>query len=424
MTGLSRARRWVWAARRALRRTFRPRVRSAETPPRHRRYLSGSPARMETYLQAAREFVSRRSASDHAWLYRKPYDGSAGHTVFFDDMYGVMNLLRAMAIPPGGKVAEVGSGPGWVTEILLALGYEVDSIEPSEDMIAIARERIEHARRHFHLGDTPRAGFYAEPLETCSLPEEGYDAVFFHASLHHVVDEEQGLAQSFRLLRPGGVLGVNEAAWVPGDHRLEEDLDEEMRQFGTLENPYTVEYLDFLLYRHGFVDIRRYYGVNGLFPSEMGNRRIASVAASRPLDHNVLTARKPSPYAATTLDQDARTAAGIEVLESTLDRSTGTARLKVRLINRGDTAWLAAAPRVGWVSIALRRGELGSSGYAEGEPRHRLQRTLPPGEEVVLNLTFSLPAGSCEGPWLLDLVNEGMFWFSSRGSRPAAVRWG
>lgn len=375
---------------------------------------------METYLRAAREYASQ---IDPEWLYRKPFDRNAGHPAFFEEMYAVMNLLQAMAITPSGKVAEVGSGPGWITEILLALGYEVDAIEPSEEMIAIAQDRVAHARQHFRLGETPRSGFYAEPLETCSLSSESYDAVFFHASLHHVIDEEQGLAQCFRLLRPGGVLGISESAWIPGDRQLEEKLEDEMRRFGTLENPYTAEYLDFLLIKCGFVDIQRYYGVNGLFPAAMGDRRIAEAATYRPRDHNVVTARKPSPYGATTLDPDARTEATIEILDCTPERSTNTVRLKVRLVNRGETVWLAEAPRAGWVSIALRRGELESPGFIEAKPRHRLPRTLSPGEDLVLSLIFHLPAGFFDAPWFLDLVNEGLFWFSHRGSLPATVRW-
>jgi SAM-dependent methyltransferase len=378
---------------------------------------------MEAYLRAAREYVARLSDESRAWLYRKPFDVSTGHPAFFDEMYGIMNLLRAMAITPRGRVLEVGSGPGWVTEILLALGYDVDAVEPSADMIAIARERVDDARRHYHLGDSPRAEFHAEPLETCPLPGDCFDAVVFHAALHHVVDEEKGLGQCFRLLRPGGVLGVSEGAWVPGDRYWEEKLDAEMRQFGTLENPFTAEYLDFLLRRLGFVDVRRFYAINGLFPAEMGDCTIAKAASYRPWDGNHLTARKPAPHAATTLDPGARTEAEIAVLESALDRAAGVARLKVRFVNRGDTAWLAESRGAGWVSIALRRGEPGSPGFLEGESRHRLPRTLPPGEELVMDLAFRLPAGTFDDTWHLDLVNEEVFWFSMRGTRPAAVRW-
>jgi SAM-dependent methyltransferase len=421
---LERARRWASAARQALRRADpRPPLPAPGEPPRHRRYLSDQPERMEAYLRGAREYVSRLADENRAWLFRKPFDVSTGHPAFFDEMYGIMNLLRAMAITPRGRVLEVGSGPGWVTEILLALGYDVDAVEPSADMIAIASERVDHARRHYHLGDSPRVEFHAEPLESCSLPGDSFDAVVFHAALHHVVDEEQGLGQCFRLLRPGGVLGVSEGAWTPGDRFWEEKLDAEMRQFGALENPFTAEYLDFLLRRLGFVDLRRYYAINGLFPVEMGDCPIAKAASYRPWDGNNLTARKPAPYAATTLDPGARTEAGIEVLESALDRASGIARLKVRFVNRGDTAWLAESRGAGWVSIALRRGEPGSPGFLEGESRHRLPRTLPPGEEVVMDLTFQLPADSFDGAWCLDLVNEEVFWFSSRGTRAPAVRW-
>ena len=34
-----------------------------------------------------------------------------------------------------GRVLEVGSGPGWVTEMLMGLGFEVDAVEPSASMI-------------------------------------------------------------------------------------------------------------------------------------------------------------------------------------------------------------------------------------------------------------------------------------------------
>ncbi len=85
------------------------------------------------------------------WLYRKPYDRDPGNPEFFHETYSVLNLLRAMAISPGGRILEVGSGPGWISEILICLGFEVEGIEPSSDMIAIARERIDAAIQHYRL---------------------------------------------------------------------------------------------------------------------------------------------------------------------------------------------------------------------------------------------------------------------------------
>jgi hypothetical protein len=52
-----------------------------------------------------------------------------------------------------------------------------------------------------------------------------------------------------------------------------------------------------------------------------------------------------------------------------------------------------------------------------------LRRGRFAGEEVVLDLAFRLPVDSFEDTWHLDLINEDVFWFSSRGTRAAAVRW-
>jgi len=387
-------------------------------PPKHRRYLSDTPARQEAWLQAAREYVSRKDDAGRAWLYRKPYDDNPGHPQFLHEMYSILNLLGAMAIPFRGRVLEVGSGPGWISEILMSLGYEVEGIEPSKEMIAIARERIEAAVHHHRIASPPRVTYHATTIEDCGLPDESFDAVLFHAALHHVIDEDRTLAQCFRLLRPGGVLGVSEAAWIPGDPALEEQLEEEMRQYGTLENPFTTEYLDWLLSRHGFVDVKRYHGVNGYFPAHMGRLRLEALPGERAQAHNNLTARRPSPYPLTTVDRDARTLAEITILDSRSDPEG--IRLRIRLNNRGETAWLHRAPKPGRVTIALRSGEPGSPTMREPD-RHDLPRTVPAGDSIELDLLFQLSEDTRDAPWELDLVNEVNFWFSERGTRPAQV---
>ena len=48
------------------------------------------------------------------------------------------------------------------------------------------------------------------------------------------------------MLRPGGILGVSESAWIPGDRQLEEQLEEEVDASGP-SKPVHAEYLDDLL---------------------------------------------------------------------------------------------------------------------------------------------------------------------------------
>ena len=156
----------------------------------------------------------------YSWLLCKPYVRKPGNNEFYDELYQVMNLLRAMEIPYGGKVLEVGSGPGWVTEILVALGCEVHALEPSGEMIDIARARMVRAIEHWQLQNPPPFEFFCQTLEECNLPENEneneYDGVFFHAALHYIIGEKVGLSQCYRLLKLGGVLGASEAAWEPG----------------------------------------------------------------------------------------------------------------------------------------------------------------------------------------------------------------
>jgi hypothetical protein len=45
-----------------------------------------------------------------------------------------------------------------------------------------------------------------------------------------------------------------------------------------------------------------------------------------------------------------------------------------------------------------------------------------PGEEIELQLDFFLGEGHERHDWRLDLVNEGFFWFSQRGTTAAAMR--
>ena len=61
----------------------------------------------------------------------------------FPDLEDAQERARkAMAMPIGARIIEVGSGAGWTTEILVALGYRVVCLEPAQGMIDVARERV------------------------------------------------------------------------------------------------------------------------------------------------------------------------------------------------------------------------------------------------------------------------------------------
>lgn len=382
----------------------------------YRRYLSDKPLEKEAYLRAACDYVAKKRSDEVSWLHCKPYESSPGNTAFYTEMYQCLNVVRAMNIPHRGKILEVGSGPGWITEILVALGFEVHGLDPSADMIAIAHERVSSAIKHWRVQNPPHFDFHCQTLEDCTLPADEYDAVLFHASLHHVIDEDAGLAQCFRVLRPGGVLGVCEGAWEPGNTSLEAALDEEMVRFGTLENPFTREYLDYLLTKHGFTSIQRYHSINGFVPEQFGSATVELLADMPACSSNNLTALKPNLLAPTTRDHSARSSATITVLEVKWTSSRKALSICLRLTNTGETTWLHKAYPTGQVTIAFRSDPLGAANYEELE-RHNLPNDVEPGQNVTLDLELVLPEGGNQRTWSIDMVNEGLFWFSTRGTK-------
>lgn len=395
-------------------------------PPNRRRYLSEQPQRYDQFLKAAADYANHFEAKDQDWFYRKPFDPNPGNPYFLTAFCNLTNVLGVMRLPQGATVLEVGSGPGWLTEILLALGYKVVALDPAAAMHAVSRRRLELAVKHWRLPQPPAVQHLPEPLEECSLPEESVDAVLFYESLHHIVDERAGLGQAFRVLRPGGVLAVaGEWAWVPGEPTLEANLEAEMAEYGTLENPFTREYLDHLLARTGFERVVRYHAVNGFFPADQGGRTIAEAATCPAASTNCLTARKPkSAGPATTADPTAAAAAAVAVRSARLGPDR-VARVECAVTNSGPVTLLAWRPGDlgGFVTVSLCRqpnGPLVEAGRAH------LPRPLEPGQSAAVGLTFPLPADQPADGWQLALVNEGHYWFHLRpgGTPPTPVTFG
>lgn len=384
-----------------------------------KRYLSGRPQHGDALLAAARDYVVNLGEG-RSWLHRKPFDPTPHNLGFFDDIYPVLGLIQAMRVRPGGRVLDVGCGPGWTTEILAGLGFDVDGLEPAADMIAIAREKIAGFLRNHRIEPAPTVQFHCATLEELDLKDGTFDGILCRASLHHIVDEEAGMAQCFRLLKPGGVLGISEGAWIPGHRASEAELDAEMQRYGTLENPFTTGYLDHLLAVHGFRNMERFHGVFGLVPTSQGDVPVRSFAVCPAEFHNTLTARKPLGVP-DTADIAARTAAQIKVKGATFDSRTREIQVAASIRNTGETVWLSSPGRPGHVTITLRQNAPGSPDFREPGTRYPVPKNICPDEELEVNFSFFLPDGGQPGPWFMDLVCEQLFWFSQRGTEAAEV---
>ncbi len=388
-----------------------------------KRFLTDNPVEYKKAIEAAELYASKMSEDGIRWLYRKPFDANLANDVYFRLMYELLNLLKVMRLPCRGKILEVGSGPGWITEILLMLGFSVDAIEPSADLIQIAQERCDALGEHHQYNEaSSRVRFHQTTLEEVKLEDGSFDGILFFDVLHHVVDEEIAFEKSFRFLVPGGCLGIVEGAWHPKFKELEQQLLREMKEFGTLENPFSVDYLDHLLEKFGFVDAARYVSVNGFFSAGQLSQPLKNFASSPLNVVNNLTARKPfNDKYPECYHLDFQTNAHIELLSGEINPKTRKALLRIRLNNTGTTLWNCDRSKKGHVTVALRHGIPGTASFLEASERHPIPQTIIPEKTLDLTLPFNVPSNAPLDNWELDLICEDFFWFSSHGIPSCSV---
>jgi SAM-dependent methyltransferase len=128
----------------------------------------------------------------------------------------VLDFVRSSLPDPPARVLEVGAGRGELADELRAAGYDVLAIDPSSTTPGVERRAL---------------------LEV-DEPAHSFDAAVAVVSLHHVDPLPESCAHLAELVRPGGLLVVDEfdtarfderaAAWWSGHHAEHPDSAEVM----------------------------------------------------------------------------------------------------------------------------------------------------------------------------------------------------
>ena len=386
------------------------------------RYVRDARSHFDRLRQAAERYPTTVSAeSGLGWMRRKPYDATAGHPNFFNSLYAAMNAIGAMRLPQGALVVEVGSGPGWLTELLVGLGHRVVAIEPSQAMNDLAAERLAGFCATTGIA-SPDITFITATLEEAPLDafEAQADGVMFHEALHHVIDEHAALSRVHAILKPGGCVAIcGEGRWNPGDAGLERQLDEEMRRYGTLESPFTQAYLRHVLDAVGFTGIAFHHSVNGLFEESHGDKTIQQVAHPSSQGANTVIAWRPlrdeQRILPSAIDAPAETQGAIEIIRA--EWRPAALSVQARIRNTGATYWPVHKPlAASGVTLALFQ-----QGTALPPPESPIRHPMPgivfPGEEIVIDCLFPAPGldpASCG----LQLIIEDVCWLPAIRPRP------
>ena len=105
-----------------------------------------------------RELVARGGPAFRQWHLTKPFLGEplAGAPLHGDDsrpavdphvtfheLFAFLDVLLAADLPPNARVLDVGCGPGWTCHYLGKMGHTVLGLDVSEEMLKLARTRVD-----------------------------------------------------------------------------------------------------------------------------------------------------------------------------------------------------------------------------------------------------------------------------------------
>ncbi|MCI2074587.1 MAG: metalloregulator ArsR/SmtB family transcription factor [Candidatus Methanomethylophilus sp.] len=145
------------------------------------------------------------------------------------------------------KIADMGSGAGYSSITLSAMGHDVTSMDISPKMLEQARWNADYygADIDFVLGNAENPG-----LESCS-----FDAVVANDTLFTICDPGKAVSEWVRLLRPGGFLFI-----ADGNYFFDTTLEEYRQRSDYMRTKYSKEELE-IRPDIGNIDYQRLRGI-------------------------------------------------------------------------------------------------------------------------------------------------------------------
>ena len=136
----------------------------------------------------------REKDIEHFEQWSSSYENSWMQRAFFDQTHQAALTLAASIVHQPGCVLDVGCGTGRLLRRAYRYWPEAQliGVDPADGMIERAKLL------------TPNATFFTSMAETLPLPDASVDLALSTTSFHHWQDQEAGIREIARVLRPGG----------------------------------------------------------------------------------------------------------------------------------------------------------------------------------------------------------------------------
>ncbi len=139
--------------------------------------------------RAIRDYFDRTAGQYAAYYHQHSQAGYALHS----RVQRVLELFDQA----GGRVLDVGCGPGVMAGLLAERGCDVVGVDLSVGMVTLAQRRYPGA--HFGVSDIAQLPF----------PDHSFDAVIAMGVMEYAADERAALGELVRVVRAGGSLMVS-----------------------------------------------------------------------------------------------------------------------------------------------------------------------------------------------------------------------
>ncbi len=106
--------------------------------------------------------------------------------------------VRALGLPPGSDVLDVGCGPGYLVGALCEQGFVTRGVDTSPQMLQQANDRFERER------PAHRPRLQVAQAQALPFDDAQFDLVCTTGMIEYLKDDAETLAELYRVLRPGG----------------------------------------------------------------------------------------------------------------------------------------------------------------------------------------------------------------------------